>query len=68
MGESEMHEVELLAALEDEDHRVRRAAAEHEHATEAVLRVAALDPDERVREAVATSSKAGTTARTVSVL
>jgi len=64
---NEMNEMELMVALKDEDLWVR-AAAGNASATEAVLRIAALDPDERVREAVATNSKAGKATRIMSVL
>jgi len=61
-------EAVLLAALKDRRWLVRKEAARNPHATERVLRIAALDPDERVREVVATHQKAGKAARIVSVL
>jgi len=63
-----MSEGELLAERKDRAVSVRREAAGNANATEAVLRVTALDPDKRVREAVATNSKAALVAQIVSVL
>jgi hypothetical protein len=47
-----------VAAVKDRSWQVRRAAAGNERATEAVLRIAALDPDPRVGAAVAGNPKA----------
>jgi len=58
----------LFEALKNDVPDVRIAGVNNPNATEQVFRLAALDTDERVREAVAPSNKASMVAKIVGVL